>query len=90
MNVPTEVAKPVLLVFSTFTCSTQQILRTVSALLMYSVRWTSQSGIGTRLPPKNMENVLLDEVASTQNAPHPDFECELSLFANGIPVIPAG
>ena len=65
------------------------ILKTVSALLVYSVRWTIRFWDCTGLPPKSMQKVPSEEVTTTQNAPPPDFEGELSLFANGTPVTTA-
>ena len=78
-----------LLVFLTSCRSAQQILKTVPALLVYSVRWTIRFWDCTGLPPKSMQKALLEEVNTTQNALPPDFECVLSLFANGTPVTPA-
>ena len=61
----------------------------MSALLAYWVQWTIHFWDCTGLPPKDMQKVLSEEVTTTQNALPPDFEGELSLFANGTPVTPA-
>ena len=89
MNVPADAAQPMLLVFVASCPPAQQFLKTVSALVVYSVRWPIRFWDCTGLPPKSMQKVLLEEVTTTQNAMPPDFEGELSLFANGTPVTPA-
>ena len=50
---------------------------------MYSVRWTIRLWDCTGLQPKSMQQVLSEQVTTTQHALKPDFEGELSLFANG-------
>ena len=85
MNVPVDPAQPMLLAFPASCRSAKQILKTVLALVVYSVRWTIRFCDCTSLPPKSMQNVLLAEVSTTQNALPPDFEGVLSLFANGTP-----
>ena len=86
MNVPADPTQPILLIFLASCCSTQQILKTVSALLVYSVRCTIRFWDCTDLPPKSKQKVLSEEVTTTQNELPPDFEGELSLFANWTPV----
>ena len=83
MNVPAHPAQPMLLVFPASCRSAQQILKTVWCTLCDgpSIRFWDCTG----LPPKSMQKVLSEEVSTTQNALPPDFEVELSLFANGTP-----
>ena len=73
MNVPTHPAQPMLLVFHASCRSAQQILRTASALLVYSLRWTICFWDCTGLPPKSMQKVLSEEVTTTQT------HCRLTL-----------
>ena len=89
MNVPSDLAQPMLLVFLASCRSAQQILKTVSALLVYSVQWIIRFRDCMGLPPKSMQKVLSEEVTTIQNALPPYFEGELSLFANGTLVTPA-
>ena len=79
---PADPAHTMLLVFPASCCSARQILKTVSALLVYLVSWTTRFWDCTGLPPKSMRKVLSEEVSTTQKALPPDFEGELSLFAN--------
>ena len=81
MNVLADSAQPMLLVFPASSPSDQQILETVSALVVYSVRCAINFC--------KMQTMLLEELSSTENALPPDCEGESSLFANGTPVIPA-
>ena len=74
MNVPADLAQPMLLVFPTSCRFVHQILKTVSALLVYSVWWTIRFWDCTALPPKSMQKALLEGVMTTQNALPPDFE----------------
>ena len=71
MNVPTDPAQPMLLVFPVCSRSAQQILKTVSAnsSQLYSMRWTIRFWDCTGLPPKSMQKALLDEVSSTKLRP---------------------
>ena len=89
INVPADGAQPMLLVFIASCRSAQQILKTVSTLMVYSVRWTIRFWGCRGLSPKSMAKVLSEEVTTAQNALPPDFEGELSLFASGTPVSPA-
>ena len=56
---------------------------------MYSVRWTFRFWDYTGLPPKSMQKPPLEGLTTTHNALPPDFERELSLFANRTLVTPA-
>ena len=89
MNVPADLAQPMLSVLLASCRCAQQIWKTVSALPVHSVRWTIRFWDCTGLPPKSMQKVPSEEVSTTQNALPRDFEGELSLFANRIPVTPA-
>ena len=76
MNVPADPAQPMLLVFPASCRSAQQILKIVSVLLVYSVRWTIRFWDCTGLPPRSMQKVLSEEVTTAQNALLPIFEGE--------------
>ena len=78
-----------LLVFPASCRSAHQILKAVSALLVYFVRWTIRILECMGMPPKSMQKVLSEVVTTTHNALPLDFEGELSLFANGTLVTPA-
>ena len=82
MNVSANRAQPMVLVFSASWRSAPQIPKIVSALLVYSVRCSIRFWDCMGLPPKSMQEVLSDEVTTTQDALPPDLESEFSLFAN--------
>ena len=79
-------SRAMLLVFAASCWSAQQIWNNVSALLVYHVPFTIRSWDGINLPRKTVQRALLENVSTTHNALPPNFEGELSLFANRTPV----
>ena len=75
-----------LLVFLVSYGPAQPILQILSTLLVYFVRWTIRFWCCTGLSPKCMQTVVSNDVSMAQNAPPPNLEGELSLFASGTPI----